>query len=148
LGRKDGSTLVKGVPDGAWPNTGGAANAVPVVANGRVYVASNKELRIFGLGGVQVAAKAERFQSPAPVPIQRRLYGTVVEVEGQSTLWLRTASRLVRVDIAEAAEKRQISPLIPGRAVLVNGTAAGEGAVKAKTIEYAPDSPEFWTPEK
>jgi hypothetical protein len=34
---------------GAWPNLGGNSNQVPVVANGRVYVASNKQLRIFGL---------------------------------------------------------------------------------------------------
>ena len=34
---------------GSWPNTGGNANIVPTVANGRVYVASNKELRIFGI---------------------------------------------------------------------------------------------------
>jgi len=34
---------------GTWPNTGGNSNIVPVVANGKVFVASNKELRIFGL---------------------------------------------------------------------------------------------------
>ncbi|HTC47705.1 MAG TPA: hypothetical protein VK722_10315 [Candidatus Aquilonibacter sp.] len=34
---------------GAWPNVGGNANLVPVVANGKVYVASNKQLVIFGL---------------------------------------------------------------------------------------------------
>jgi hypothetical protein len=34
---------------GAWPNTGGNSNLVPVVANGKVYVGSNKQLRIFGL---------------------------------------------------------------------------------------------------
>ena len=34
---------------GNWPNTGGNANIVPVVANGKVYVASNKKLSIFGL---------------------------------------------------------------------------------------------------
>lgn len=34
---------------GAWPNTGGNSNLVPVVANGQVFVASNKQLRIFGL---------------------------------------------------------------------------------------------------
>jgi hypothetical protein len=34
---------------GTWPNTGGDANIVPVVANGRVFVASNKQLSIFGL---------------------------------------------------------------------------------------------------
>jgi hypothetical protein len=34
---------------GTWPNTGGNANNVPVVANGKVYVSSNKQLTIFGL---------------------------------------------------------------------------------------------------
>jgi hypothetical protein len=34
---------------GAWPNQGGDSNLVPVVANGKVYVASNKQLQIFGL---------------------------------------------------------------------------------------------------
>jgi hypothetical protein len=34
---------------GAWPNLTGNANLVPVVANGQVFVASNKQLQIFGL---------------------------------------------------------------------------------------------------
>jgi len=34
---------------GAWPNVGGDLNQVPVIANGRVYVATNKQLQIFGL---------------------------------------------------------------------------------------------------
>ncbi|MGA8436809.1 MAG: hypothetical protein WB762_26405 [Candidatus Sulfotelmatobacter sp.] len=34
---------------GAWPNYGGNLNQVPVVANGKVYVASHKQLQIFGL---------------------------------------------------------------------------------------------------
>jgi hypothetical protein len=36
---------------GAWPNLGGNSNLVPVVANGQVFVASNKQLQIFGLIG-------------------------------------------------------------------------------------------------
>src|ERR1022692_4175115 len=36
-------------PAGAWPNVGGNSNLVPVVANGKVYVGSNRPLRIFGL---------------------------------------------------------------------------------------------------
>ena len=40
--------LFKGAA-GSWPNFGGNSNLVPVVANGRVYVGSNKQLRIFGL---------------------------------------------------------------------------------------------------
>jgi hypothetical protein len=46
--------LFKGV-GGVWPNLGGNSNLVPVVANGEVFVASNKELQIFGL---KTAAKS------------------------------------------------------------------------------------------
>jgi hypothetical protein len=34
---------------GSWPNTGGNANIIPTVADGRVFVASNQQLQIFGL---------------------------------------------------------------------------------------------------
>ena len=34
---------------GSWPNTGGNANLVPVVANGEVFVASHAQLKIFGI---------------------------------------------------------------------------------------------------
>ena len=44
----NGTTLVS-LPAGTWPNTGGNANIVPVAANGKVYVASYKQLSIFGL---------------------------------------------------------------------------------------------------
>lgn len=42
------TTLFQG-DAGTWPNTGGNADLVPVVANGRAYVASYKNLAIFGL---------------------------------------------------------------------------------------------------
>ena len=50
---------------GSWPNTGANANIVPVVANGKVYVASNKQLTIFGLGGHSFAASAAAAAGPA-----------------------------------------------------------------------------------
>jgi hypothetical protein len=34
---------------GVWPNLGGDSNLIPVVANGQVFVAGNKQLSIFGL---------------------------------------------------------------------------------------------------
>ncbi len=42
-------TLLFQADAGSWPNYGGNLNQVPVVANGKVYVASNKQLQIFGL---------------------------------------------------------------------------------------------------
>lgn len=44
---RDGSTVFS-APAGTWPSPGNA-NIVPVVANGQVYVASSKQLAIFGL---------------------------------------------------------------------------------------------------
>jgi hypothetical protein len=48
---ESGSTLkpIYSAVAGTWPNLGGNANLVPVVANGQVFVASYKELEIFGL---------------------------------------------------------------------------------------------------
>jgi hypothetical protein len=42
---------------GYWPNLGGNSNLVPVVANGQVFVASNKILEIFGLTGAKTRTK-------------------------------------------------------------------------------------------
>jgi hypothetical protein len=42
------TTLFQGTA-GSWPNYSGDSNQVPVVANGEVFVASNKQLQIFGL---------------------------------------------------------------------------------------------------
>jgi hypothetical protein len=44
-----GMTTLFHSPAGLWPNQGGDSNQVPTVANGKVYVASNKQLKIFGL---------------------------------------------------------------------------------------------------
>jgi hypothetical protein len=48
---KEGTTIeeLTKLEAGAWPNLGGNSNLVPVVANGLVFVASNKQLKIFGL---------------------------------------------------------------------------------------------------
>ena len=42
---------------GAWQNFGGNSNSVPVVANGQVFVASNKQLQIFGLKAASTTKK-------------------------------------------------------------------------------------------
>ncbi len=47
-------------PAGNWPNVGGNSNLVPVVANGKVYVGSHKQLQIFGL---TEQAKAQQSKS-------------------------------------------------------------------------------------
>ncbi|MGA9355705.1 MAG: hypothetical protein WBV46_18600 [Terriglobales bacterium] len=44
---------------GYWPNAGGNSNLVPVVANGQVFVASNRVLEIFGLLGANSKPQAK-----------------------------------------------------------------------------------------
>jgi hypothetical protein len=51
---------------GSWPNTGGNANLVPVVANGLVFVASNQQLQIFGLTETVVATTTTLSSSANP----------------------------------------------------------------------------------
>ena len=51
---------------GNWPNIKGNSNLVPVVANGEVFVASNKQLRIFGLKpGIMMSPRSIGFASQA-----------------------------------------------------------------------------------
>ena len=132
---------------GAWPNTGGAANTVPVVANGRVYVASNKELRIFGLGGQVVASAAMSQLASLARHRAKTLYGSVFEVEG-AKFWLRTRTDLVHVDATGAKQKQSIVALVPGRAVVVHGSVDSSSGMNADSINYAPESPALWPPDQ
>jgi len=64
---------------GAWPNTSGNANLVPVVANGLVFVASNQQLQIFGLTGSLVATTTTLSSSVNPsVSGKRVLFSATV----------------------------------------------------------------------
>jgi hypothetical protein len=138
---KDGSKLVE-APAGSWPNKGGAANTVPVVANGRVYVASYKELRIFGLGAPPPAAFAA-MDAPARMRLNATVYGTVIEVDGPIT-FLRTRTTVIRVDTTDAERNYKSVTLVPGKAVSVNGQLGPGEVMKGESIEYAPDSPALW----
>jgi len=45
---------------------GAAPNTVPVVANGKVFIASYKELWVFGIGGATACGAQAATTSPAP----------------------------------------------------------------------------------
>jgi len=59
------------VDAGKWPNINGNANLVPVVADGHVFVASNMQLRIFGL---KSSAPNPASVQGTPVPAQTGRY--------------------------------------------------------------------------
>jgi hypothetical protein len=69
-------TLFKGAA-GTWPNLGGNSNLVPVVANGQVLVASNKQLRIFGLTGTLTSTAVASNLNPSAYGASVSLTATV-----------------------------------------------------------------------
>ncbi|HEY8031410.1 MAG TPA: hypothetical protein VIF02_03250 [Methylocella sp.] len=136
---------------GSWPFTGANANIVPVVANGKVYVASNKQLTIFGLGGHSFAASAAAAAGPAAGNTQEsphQVTGVLQSATG-TALALRTrAGTIARLDDSEALRKKQTSVLVPGKAYTAQGTYDSTGALHASTLARAKGSPALWPPDR
>jgi hypothetical protein len=136
---------------GQWPDASRNANIVPVVANGRVYVASNQQLTIFGLGGHPFVALA----SPSVEPSRdvdeppHQITGVLENVEGPM-LTLRTRDdKKVQVDDSEPLRLNQTDVLVRGSAYTVQGSyGAASGALRVQVIGRAKDSPEAWPPDR
>ena len=134
---------------GAWPNAGYNANIVPVVANGHVFVASNQQLTIFGLGGgpfvppAAAAAKPAALKAHAP---PHQITGVLEHVDGP-VLTLRTrAGEIARVDDSDAL---LIGVLVPGNAYGAQGTYYDStGALRAHSVGRAKPSPAGWPPDR
>ena len=115
-------------------------------ATGRVFVASDRALMIFGLGApVNAATAAPPFARAMAVaaPPETVLYGSVAQVDG-TTLWLRTRTDLVRVDLGAADSAGKSVTLVPGRAVEVVGHRQPDEAVRAGWLAYASEWPALW----
>ena len=91
---------------------------MPVVANGKVYVASNKLLTIFGLGGHGRVASA---RPPWPgrwraVPKVAASSDEDLQPAAGTGLALRTrAGTIARVDNSEALRRERTGVLVPGK---------------------------------
>jgi hypothetical protein len=91
-------SLLFSSPAGSWPNTGGNANIVPLVANGHVFVASNQQLTIFGLGGHPFVARAAAAAESAALDTNKpphEITGVLEHVDGP-VLTLRTRAGKTR----------------------------------------------------
>ena len=127
---------------GNWdvpPTSGDGANSniVPVVANGRVYVASYKELDIFGLGTPLIIHAAPPPVAPLPKTQPAgglvSIFGIITKLEG-SRFTLKTEAGEVQVN-AEKAIANGLSPsLVVGRQVSVYGNRDAQGVLHAKVI--------------
>jgi hypothetical protein len=134
-------------PAGSWGNTGGNANIVPLVANGHVFVASNQQLTIFGLGGHPFVARAAAAGQPAALSTPKpphEITGVLEHVDGP-VLTLRTrAGKVARVDDSEALRRKQTGVLVPGYAYTVQGTYDPTGTLRAQAVARAKDSAAIW----
>jgi hypothetical protein len=131
-------------PAGSWPNTGGNANIVPVVANGKVYVAANKALTIFGvpIGLAPVPPPPAAPAAPvASLDSPHVISGTLLAVDG-TTLTLRTRTgESVKIDDSLAAKNGQIgTPLGVGVPLTAQGSLFNAIGLLADSIVRAKGS--------
>jgi hypothetical protein len=145
------------IPAGTWVHAiNSNADLVPTVANGKVYVASNKQLQIFGLFSSQSATQRAAARKP-PIPSEpatvtcppevtaltavegtrtgvHQFRGTVCKLTGHQLQLALPGQRSVSID-ATAALAAQRSPLLSlGRPVNVRVTIDETGFAHAQRI--------------
>lgn len=142
-------TLYSGTA-GYWDSSGGNANVAPVVANGKVYVASYKQLDILGVAGA--GTKFVTAQIPAPqvrkgTRAAHQLTGMLLAIHG-SVLTLRTrVGKNVLVDDSDAVRHERSSDLIAGESFTVRGAYDAAGVLHATFILRAKPSQSSWPPD-
>jgi hypothetical protein len=127
---------------GSWPNPPANANIVPVVANGKVFVASFAALNIFGPGGTLPPLVV-----PPPPPSRvPQIFGRITSINTPQITIQPATGALVNVDTTAAVAAEQSVPLVVGRAVQVFGSPDSGGLWHAQIIGRAKDSPALWQP--
>ncbi len=150
-------TQLFSAPAGSWPNTGGNANIVPVVANGKVFVASayldgsgntRGQLNIFGTGGT--GAPISSACAVARPASGHMISGTLIAVNGETlTLQTRTG-KPATIDASRALQNERVTgPLKLGTPYTAQGmTFDASGALVATAIARAKPSSGLWPPDR
>jgi hypothetical protein len=154
-----GNQLIS-LPAGTWTHAVNSnADLVPTVANGKVYVASNMQLQIFGLfpparGQQHVAAQAPQPSQPDAItcppeePVaaaisgpttslgtsSHQFSGTVCRVDGDQLHLALRSGRSISLDIATAFTKHRQIVLSPGRTVHVRVRIDAKGIAHGERI--------------
>jgi hypothetical protein len=138
--------LLYSAPAGQWPNLGGNANIVPLVANGLVYVGAYKTVTIFGPNGTASAAAARLSEVQAALPPDmRRLTGTLIASSGAELTLLTRTGEKVGVDASEALERQRATQLIVGQPYTVLATLRVEdGVLSASSVMRAKSGKNAW----
>lgn len=137
---------------GTWPNLGGNANIVPVVANGKVYVAAYKTLMIFGPNAPAAAAPAGAMaQAPVanstsalPLDATQRVTGTLLAIDGSTLKLSARGKQTVTVDITAAIAAERVANLTLGQPYTVLGVGEAGGMVRAMAVMRAKPGAGAW----
>jgi hypothetical protein len=130
---------------GPWPNQGGNANTVPVVANGKVYVAAYKSLTIFGPNGT--ASSGPQSAQPAPpLPGTKRVTGVLQSVNGSELVLTTRTGQSIIVDASQAQANELVAYLVIGDAYTVIAPA-GTPLWRATSISRAKHAEAAWPPD-
>jgi hypothetical protein len=134
---------------GYWDSTGGNANIAPVVANGKVYVASYEQLDIFGIGGNKgIPKRPPGLGTHRSIKAPNQLSGMLLEVSKSFlTLQSRTGS-FVRVDYTPALRHERTVDLVAGHPFTVQGKYDSAGVLHADAILRAKPSEATWPSDK
>jgi hypothetical protein len=146
-------TQLYSAPAGQWPNLGGNADIVPVVANGKVYVAAYQSLTIFGPNSSSAIA-AIPFEPASgagelPLGVTRRVSGTLLAIDGMTLTLSTRMSRTVQVDISSAAETEQVANLVVGQPYTALGDTTGAtGILRAVSVMRAKRGSGAWAEDR
>lgn len=149
-------SLFPGAVAGSWPNMGGNANIVPVVANGKVYVASYRELDIFGLREHHERLAVERqeeevpkFPPPPPEgPWEHVITGTVTKVEGDHFTLETRDHKQVQVSSEKAKAGARYAVIAVGNGVTVAGSLDKKGAMQAEMVSRVKPHSATWAKDR
>lgn len=134
---------------GTWPNTGGDSNTVPTVANGKVYVASYKELDIFGFSGSAAEAPMANLGHVEPARAhlpqgEHEIFGMVRAFRGSIIVLARRDGALVTVDARDALRQARFAQPTVGHGVMVRGRYNGARTFVASYVFHAKDHAAMW----
>jgi hypothetical protein len=133
---------------GTWPNPGNS-NIVPVVANGQVFVASNKQLAIFG--PITAGAAVAKLASASSVQISalgNQLSGWVDGINGTVLMIRKRNGDHATIDAKPARDAFQSVPIEMEEAITAEGNYDAQGVLHAQTIARAKYSPALWPPDR
>jgi hypothetical protein len=134
---------------GFWNATGGNANLVPTVANGKVYVASYEQLNIFGLGGTKGIPK--RPPGLAAHEAQMHAHQVTGQLLGIDKAILTLKSRsgsILKVDDGVAVRSYRTEDLVMGKFFTIRGNYDKTGTLHALAILRAKPSQSTWPPDR